>query len=216
MAQVYTRTGMAELNLGNRSFEVNATLCYRGGYIWVPKGEDLRCCARLLVGITEAEALEWARKDAAATNTPSDLMHAVLFDVPLSKNWLPEEAAQLRRAWIRITDNQGKVFGVKDAKYLVATIHSNPPTANRQYGLYNIKTTLDEEKANKTWPTVADRISNRYLSGLEPEDESWEDTLSACTDVQDSDLVHSYGLEDDLSGYELSDLSDMQCDLDFE
>jgi hypothetical protein len=167
----YEHTGVAMVTLSNRHFQTNTVLYYRGGFMWVKKA-DMRCCASLMVGFTEHQALAWMQQDERATGTPFFIMHSVLFDIPLvTSTAAPVARQELTSLWLRITDQMGHVFGVRTLEFFAVKIDSTVPEYNACMGIDNVRDMVAEKKENAEWSEKAEWIRCRYLSGLEPEAE---------------------------------------------
>jgi len=168
MAITHERTGAAFISVSTRHFSVPVDVVYRGGYLWI-REDDLRCFAGFTVGMDESCARRWAKEDATRTNTPCSLYQSVLFDVPLI-TMQNDRHDELCKYWIRVTDKNGKLFGVGGA-FFAQTLQSVDPCNVTQAGLDVTAQAIHQREENAQWSKVADDMHCAYLSGLEDKDE---------------------------------------------
>jgi hypothetical protein len=152
------------------NFEIHAIVVFRGGYLWVPKSDALRC-AQLIVGYQQDDVQAWTRR---TSDTPATLTHAVLFDIPSNALETPPHLREeLTTPWARITDRFGNPFGVAATLFVRTIEMASSSFENASVGL-----AIAERWHEQKRPAGAYDAQCRYLSGLEHKEKEDGDDVS--------------------------------------
>lgn len=157
-----TLSSIVVVTIGTPNFTVPATTVFRGGYLWVPKKDVLRC-AQLLVGYQASDVEAWYNR---ASQTPAWLTHAALFDIPDGcMGASPHLQVELGERWARLTDSKGQPFGVPKTCMCICPIEAaTTSSGNAAIGLAIADRWYMQKERHD-----AESIHCRYLSGLEDE-----------------------------------------------
>ena len=151
----------------------------------------MRCCASLMLGISEAQAIAWMNRDQHSGGVPSVLLHSVLFDIPTTMNTRDSKVqSELSAQWVRITDHCGKLFGQQSADFLVQSLDSVGPENNARVGLRVAVDNIKHRDACDKWTVQAEEIHCRYLSGVDDvdDDENEDCRWLTCADEESDSL----------------------------